>query len=58
MIWQAGGAIIFVVGLLAWYMTFVMMAVEMRLTFKLPVGDLSHLWPATDVELGRAEKES
>ena len=39
-------------------MTFVMMAAEMRLTFKLPVGDLSHLWPATDVELGRAEKES
>ena len=39
-------------------MTFVMMAAEMRLAIKLPVGDLSHFWPKTDVEMGRAEKEA
>ena len=49
---------LFIVGLLGWYMTFVMMAAEMRLAVKLPVGDLSHFWPATDIELGRAEKEA
>ena len=39
-------------------MTFVMMAAEMRLPISLPVGDLSHFWPQTDVELGGAEKEA
>ena len=37
-------------------MTFIMMAAEMRLPIKLPVGDLSHFWPSTDVEWeGRRE---
>ena len=48
----------FVVGLLGWYMTFVMMAAEMRLAINLPVGDLSHFWPRTDVEMGAAAKQS
>ena len=39
-------------------MTFVMMAAEMRMTFKLPVGDFSHLWPDTDLEMGRAERKA
>jgi hypothetical protein len=39
-------------------MTFVMMAAEMRLALTLPVGDLSHFWPRTDLEMGKAEKES
>ena len=44
--------------ILAWYITFVMMAVEMRLAINLPVGDLSHFWPKTDIEIGRAEKDA
>lgn len=55
---KTGGALLFVVGCLGWYMTFVMMAAEMRLAITLPVGDLSHFWPKTDVEMGRAEKEA
>ncbi|EXJ67178.1 uncharacterized protein A1O5_09825 [Cladophialophora psammophila CBS 110553] len=55
---KTGGALLFIVGCLGWYMTFVMMAAEMRLAVKLPVGDLSHFWPKTDVEMGRAEKQA
>lgn len=54
---QAGGALCFIVALLGWYMTFVMMAAETRLTVKLPVGDLSHFWPPTDVDLADLEKQ-
>ncbi|KAL6246004.1 hypothetical protein RBB50_007157 [Rhinocladiella similis] len=53
-----GGALLFIVGCLGWYMCFVMMAAEMRLAITLPVGDLSHFWPRTDVEMGKAEKEA
>jgi hypothetical protein len=42
----------------SWYMTFVMMAAEMRLGIDFPVGDLSHFWPRTDVTLGDAEKQA
>ncbi len=49
---------LFVVGMLGWYITFVMMAAEMRLTLKLPVGDLSHLWPRSDVDLAELEKQA
>jgi hypothetical protein len=49
---------LFVVGALGWYMTFVMMAAEMRLAINLPVGDLSHFWPRTDVEIAQAAKEA
>jgi hypothetical protein len=55
---QAGGALLFVVGLLGWYITFVIMAAEMRLKVNLPVGDLSHFWPATDVPMADAEKQA
>ncbi|RFU33302.1 hypothetical protein B7463_g3021, partial [Scytalidium lignicola] len=41
---KAGGSIYFIVAMLGWYMTVVMMSAEMRM-FSLPVGDLSHLWP-------------
>ncbi|KAH9907200.1 GPR1/FUN34/yaaH family-domain-containing protein [Xylariomycetidae sp. FL2044] len=47
----AGAAIIFAVSFLGWYMCFIIMAGEMRLPINLPVGDLSHYWPATDVPL-------
>ena len=47
----------FVVATLGWYMCFIIMAGEMRIPIKLPVGDLSHLWPRTDVELGANDKE-
>jgi len=55
---HVGGALSFVVAILGWYATFVMMAIEMRLTLKLPVGDLSRFWPRTDVELGDMEKKA
>lgn len=54
---QTGGAILFVVATLGWYMCFIIMAGEMRIPISLPVGDLSHLWPRTDVELGLNEKQ-
>jgi len=53
-----GGALLFIVGCLGWYMCFVMMAAEMRMAINLPVGDLSHFWPRTDLEMGKAEKEA
>jgi hypothetical protein len=34
-----------------------MMAAEMRLSIKLPVGDLSRFWPPTDVDLADLEKQ-
>ncbi len=37
-------------------MCFIIMAGEMRITLNLPVGDLSHFWPKTDVDLAAAEK--
>ncbi|KAF2005812.1 plasma membrane ammonium transporter [Amniculicola lignicola CBS 123094] len=54
---KAGGALLFIVAMLGWYMIFVMMAVEMRWTISLPVGDLSHYWRKTDVELATMEAE-
>lgn len=56
--YQAGGALLFIVAILGWYMTFVIMAAEMRLGVNFPVGDLSHFWPNTDVTLSEAEKQA
>ncbi|KAK3904004.1 hypothetical protein C8A05DRAFT_42878 [Staphylotrichum tortipilum] len=53
---KGGGALLFIVALLGWYMCFIIMAGEMRITLRLPVGDLSHLWPKTDVELATSEQ--
>ncbi|KAH8890144.1 hypothetical protein GQ53DRAFT_747626 [Thozetella sp. PMI_491] len=53
---KGGGALLFVVAALGWYMCFIIMAGEMRITLNLPVGDLSHLWPQTDVEIGATDK--
>ena len=39
-------------------MTFVIMAAEMRLGVNFPVGDLSHLWPKTDIALSEADKQA
>ncbi|KAF2972022.1 hypothetical protein GQX73_g1508 [Xylaria multiplex] len=50
----AGGALLFVVAALGWYMTFIIMAGEMRITLSLPVGDLSRFWPQTNVDLATA----
>ncbi|KAF2233319.1 hypothetical protein EV356DRAFT_213973 [Viridothelium virens] len=55
---KTGGALLFVVAALGWYMTFVIMAAEMRLGINLPVGDLSHFWPKTDVPLSNVEKQA
>ncbi|GAB1312450.1 hypothetical protein MFIFM68171_02660 [Madurella fahalii] len=52
---KGGGALLFIVAALGWYMCFIIMAGEMRITLKLPVGDLSQFWPKTDVELAVAE---
>ncbi|KAI0158044.1 GPR1/FUN34/yaaH family-domain-containing protein [Hypoxylon sp. FL1284] len=48
---KAAGALLFVVSALGWYMCFIQMAGEMRITLKLPLGDLSRFWPNTDVDL-------
>jgi len=37
-------------------MIFVQMAAEMRWSVNLPVGDLSHFWARTDVELAAMER--
>lgn len=54
---KAGGALLFIVSLLGWYMCFIIMAGEMRITLNLPVGDLSHLWPRTDVPLAARDHD-
>ncbi|KAI0104246.1 GPR1/FUN34/yaaH family-domain-containing protein [Nemania sp. FL0031] len=51
---KGGGALLFVVAACGWYMTLIIMAGEMRMTLRLPVGDLSHFWPRTDVDLASA----
>ncbi|KAI0844612.1 GPR1/FUN34/yaaH family-domain-containing protein [Daldinia vernicosa] len=51
---KAGGALLFVVGTLGWYMCVVIMAGEMRITLNLPLGDLTRFWPRTDVDLAEA----
>ena len=48
----------FVVSLLGWYVTVVMIAAELRISVNLPVGDLSHFWPNTDKSLAQMERES
>jgi uncharacterized protein len=55
---QAGGALLFVVACLGWYMTIVMMAGEMRIHVNFPVGDLSHFWPSTNVPIEDIEKKA
>ncbi|CAG8979934.1 hypothetical protein HYALB_00013518 [Hymenoscyphus albidus] len=54
---KAGAAIFFLVALLGYYITVVMIAAEVRITVNLPVGDLSHLWPKEGEELAEMEKE-
>ncbi|CZR69343.1 related to plasma membrane ammonium transporter (Ato3) [Phialocephala subalpina] len=53
---KAGGGMFFVLALLGYYITVVMMAAEMRITVNLPVGDLSHFWPNPEKELADMEK--
>ncbi|KAK5122296.1 hypothetical protein LTR85_004207 [Meristemomyces frigidus] len=55
---KTGGALLFIVAALGWYMCFVIMAAEMRLGVNFPVGDLSHFWPKTDISLSDAEKQA
>jgi len=54
---QTGGALSFVVAILGWYVTIVMICAELRITVKLPVGDLSHLWPDSDKTMAEMERE-
>lgn len=49
---------LFIVAILGWYMTFVIMATEMRLGINFWVGDLSHFWPSTNVPMGDVEKQT
>ncbi|KAI1290482.1 GPR1/FUN34/yaaH family-domain-containing protein [Xylaria venustula] len=46
---KAGASLLFVDGVLGWYACFAMMSAEMRMPFNLPFGDLSRLWPDTNV---------
>ncbi|GAW17795.1 hypothetical protein ANO14919_072620 [Xylariales sp. No.14919] len=48
---KVGASLLFVDGILGWYVCFAMMAAEMRLPLSLPFGDLSHFWPSTNVEI-------
>ncbi|KAK0099401.1 hypothetical protein ONS96_008428 [Cadophora gregata f. sp. sojae] len=52
---KTGGAIFFILAVLGYYITVVMIAAEMRITVQLPVGDLSHYWPKSD-DLADMEK--
>lgn len=47
----------FVVACLGWYMLVVIMMAEMRWSVSLPVGDLSHYWRKTDIEIAAMENE-
>ncbi|RVX65992.1 hypothetical protein B0A52_09918 [Exophiala mesophila] len=49
---KAGGAMVFVCGIVSWYMTVVMMAAEMQFPILLPVGDLSHFWNKAERNTG------
>ncbi|KAI1391648.1 GPR1/FUN34/yaaH family-domain-containing protein [Hypoxylon trugodes] len=51
---NTGGALLFIVAALGWYMCVIIMAGEMRITLNLPLGDLTRFWPATDVDLAEA----
>ncbi|KAF7190754.1 Protein alcS [Pseudocercospora fuligena] len=42
---KAGGALLFVVSVLGWWIVVAMMAAEMQLGVNIPVGDLSCYWP-------------
>ncbi|TVY28352.1 Protein alcS [Lachnellula hyalina] len=53
---KAGAAIFFVVALLGYYMTVAMIAAEMQIPLKFPVGDLSYLWPKSDIESAEVDK--
>ncbi|TVY14138.1 Protein alcS [Lachnellula arida] len=54
---KAGAAIFFAVALLGYYMTVAMIAAEMQIPLKFPVGDLSYLWPKPDIESAAAETD-
>lgn len=54
---QAGGALLFVVAILGWYIVVVIMSFEMRMGINFPLGDLSHLWPSNSAEIGDEEKQ-
>ncbi|KAH8800290.1 GPR1/FUN34/yaaH family-domain-containing protein [Xylogone sp. PMI_703] len=49
---KAGGSVFFVVSMLGWYRTFVIVTAELGM-FSLPLGDLSHFWP--DKAIGKKE---
>lgn len=53
---KTGGALFFILALLGYYITVVMIAAEMRMTVNLPVGDLSHFWPQ-NTDLADMEKQ-
>jgi hypothetical protein len=49
---------LFVVGLLGWYMTVVIMNGELGMPISLPVGDLSHLWERRNADLEHDGKQA
>ena len=52
---QVSGGLLFVVAMLAWYLTCALILAEMAFPFNLPVFDLSHFWPQPDLDLEKAE---
>ncbi|KAL6157559.1 hypothetical protein ACJQWK_06327 [Exserohilum turcicum] len=57
MLQKMGGAILFVIAVLGWYILVAIMLVEMGWSITLPLGDLSRYWEKRDVELGAVETE-
>ncbi|ERS99033.1 hypothetical protein HMPREF1624_04228 [Sporothrix schenckii ATCC 58251] len=54
---KAAGALLFAAAALGWYITTIIIAGEMRFPLPLPVGDLSHLWPETNVALADDKRD-
>ncbi|EPE06961.1 plasma membrane protein [Ophiostoma piceae UAMH 11346] len=54
---KAAGALLFSAAVFGWYITTIIIAGEMRFPLPLPVGDLSHLWPDTNLELADEKRE-
>ncbi|KAJ6098860.1 hypothetical protein N7467_000395 [Penicillium canescens] len=52
---HVSGGLLFVVAMLAWYLTCALILAEMAFPFNLPVFDLSHFWPQPDLDLEKAE---
>lgn len=54
---KTGGALLFAVAVIGWYLTMVIVAGEMRVNLPLPVGDLSRFWPDSNKDLADEKRD-